>query len=187
MGLKSLDLKDRSFLIQFGDIVSEFGHEIPRLKKIINLKYVTDKNVFEKEIFNLLGLESTEKIKPYILTTDDKREEYIWWILYFSKSPEKFEDPNNELIRKQLESEKYAYITCLQIRDNLRQNNYGTQILSKSGKDILEEFHNVRWVFSKQQLIQYYKYFGMEIVNNAQNKDGLFIWTFNEKTFRKRY
>jgi hypothetical protein len=37
--------------------------------------------------------------------------------LNFSSSPERFIDSNNELIRQQLESEKYAYLSCLQIRD----------------------------------------------------------------------
>ena len=77
MVLKSLDVKDRDFLIQFGDIVSEFGNEIPRLKKIANLKYITNTAIFEKKIFNTLGLNSSEIIKPYMITTDDKKAEYI--------------------------------------------------------------------------------------------------------------
>jgi hypothetical protein len=77
MNLLNPDIQDRSFLIQFQDIISEFGEEIPRLKKIKDLKYTTDTEIFQEEMLDLLGLEHTEKIMPYILTTDDKRKEYI--------------------------------------------------------------------------------------------------------------
>jgi len=187
MKLSNPDLKDRSFLIQFQDIISEFWNEIPRLKEIKNLKYTTNTEVFQKEIFNQLGLENTEKIKSYILTTNDRKEEYIWGLLSFSKSPEKFTDLNNETIKQQLESEKYSYITCLQIREILRWTNYWVELFSKSVNEILKEFHKFRWVVSKEKLLPYYKYFWFEPINTMKNEDGLFILTCDEKSFKKRH
>lgn len=187
MKLTNPDLKDRSFLIQFQDIISEFWNDIPRLKEIKNLKYVTDVETFKKAIFNQLGLENTEKITPYILTTDDENKEYMWGLLSFSKSPEKFIDQNNEIIKQQLEREKYNFITCLQIRDVFRPSNYGMELLSKSTEKILKEFHSIRWVVSKPELLTYYKYLGGKIINDSENKDGLFIVACDEKSFKKRH
>jgi hypothetical protein len=187
MKLKNPDLKERTFLIQFQDIISEFWNEIPRLKEIKDLKYVTDTEVFKNELFNQLWLEKTERINSYILTTDDKREEYIWGLLSFSKSPEKFTDLNNEIIKQQLEREKYSYITCLQIRDVLRWPNYWAELFSKSVSEILKEFHKFRWVVSKEKLLPYYKYFWFEPINTINNEDGLFILTCDEKSFKKRH
>jgi hypothetical protein len=56
-----------------------------------------------------------------MLTTNDKRQEYLGGVLVFpDQSPEKFQDPYNEIIRKQLENAKYPFVTCLQTRKDLR-------------------------------------------------------------------
>ncbi|MCF7834487.1 hypothetical protein K9M48_00330 [Candidatus Gracilibacteria bacterium] len=186
MKLLEPNIEDRTFLIQFGDIVSEFGQEIPRLKKIENLKYFTDANVFKSELFNTLGIDHQETISPYILTKDDRGKEYIGGLLSFSQSPEMFTDPNNELVRQELESAKYAYITCLQIRDVLRGGNYGIELLSKAFEKILDRFEKVWGVVSKQELLSYYAYFGAKIENQIDNNDNLFLITMDRQGFKKR-
>jgi predicted GNAT family N-acyltransferase len=107
--------------------------------------------------------------------------------LNFSSSPERFVDQNNELIRQQLESEKYAYLSCLQIRDAFRSDRAGVELLSKSLEWILKEFHKVRCVVEDPKLLSYYKYFGAEIVNEVLNKDKLYILIWDEKSFAKRH
>lgn len=188
MKLKEPQLEDRSFLIQFHDILGEFWHEIPWLQKIENLKYVTNADVFRQELIQGLWLDSSVKINSYILTTDDQREEYLWWLLHFSVSPEVFKDKNNETIRKQLEcTDTYSYVTCLQIRDVFRTGRYGVELFSKWMDNILREFPKIWWVISQEKLIPYYRYFGGKIVNTMQNKDWLAFITFDEKSFIKRH
>ena len=187
MQLNKLELEDRSFLIQLDEIFKEFWGHIPWLDKIKNLKYFTDAEVFSSQLLENLWLEPNAKINPYILTTGMKWQEYVWSLLNFSSSPERFIDPNNELIRQQLECEKYAYITCLQIRDVFRNERYWTEILSKSIEEILKQFHKFRWVVSDQKLLHYYSRFGLDIANDMPNKDWLYIITSDEKKFIKRH
>jgi len=187
MKLKTSTIETRDFLIQFNDILGEFWREIPRLEKISNTKYITNVDAFKQQMFQLLELEPTAKITPYMLTTDDKNEEYIWGLLHFSSSPEKFKDKNNEIIKKQLASENYSYLTCLQIRDAFRGGNHGVELFSKSVEKILKEFHRFRWVVSDEKLLPYYQYFGAEIINNMDNKDHAALIIGDEKSFIKRH
>lgn len=186
MKLLQPNIEDRTFLIQFWDIISEFWKEIPRLKKIENLKYFTDANIFKRELFNLLWIDHQATISPYILTRDDRWQEYIWWLLSFSQSPEKFLDPNNEDIRVQLEQAKYEYITCLQIRDVLRWTNYWRELLSKAFEKILDRFEKVWWVVSKEELLWYYSYFWAKVENQIKNDDNLFLITIWKEWFKRR-
>jgi hypothetical protein len=140
------------------------------------------------EILETLSLNPTTEITPYILVDwSTKRQEYIWSILNFSSSPERFKDPNNERIRNQLESEKYAYLTCLQIRDVFRSGRVWVELLWKSLEQIFKKFSRVRCVVEDPRLLPYYKYFGAEIVNEALNTDGLYLLVWDEKSFMKRY
>jgi hypothetical protein len=187
MKLNKLALEDRSFLIQFDEIFKEFWGHIPWLDKIKDVKYLTDTDVFSSQLLENLWLNPDVEINPYILTNDVKWKEYIWSILNFSTSPEHFVDPNNEVIRQQLEHEKYAYITCLQIRDVFRNERYWTEIISKSVEQMLKQFHKFRWVVSDPKLLPYYGRFGFEVVNDMPNKDWLYIITSDEKLFIKRH
>jgi hypothetical protein len=180
MELLEPKVEDRTFLIQFWDIVSEFWNEIPWLKEIIDLKYITEWSIFKDEIFQTLWLDKTDSFTSYILTTNDRRKEYIWGLRTFSKSPEKFEDTNNEIVRKQLESADYAYITCLQIRDVLRWSNYWRELFAKALAQVLDRFEKVWWVVSHKELLPYYSYFGAKIENNIENKDNLTLITWDK-------
>jgi hypothetical protein len=51
----------------------------------------------------------------------------------------------------------------------------------------LKEFYRVRCVVSDPKLISYYTYFGAKIVNDMPNKDWLYIMTWDEKSFDRRY
>jgi len=187
MKLNKLELESRPFLIQFDEISKEFGNHIPWFNKIKKLKYITDVKEFKLAILQTLWLDLATKINPYILTTGTKGQEYVWSVLNFSSSPERFVDPNNELIRQQLESEKYAYLSCLQIRDIFKTDKPWMELLSKSLHEILKEFHRVRCVVQDPKLLSYYTYFGAELVNNTRNKDWLYIMSWDEKSFTKRH
>lgn len=187
MKLNKLELEDRSFLIQFDEIFKEFWGHIPWLDKIKNVKYLTNTDVFSSQLLENLWLNSNVEINPYILTNDAKWKEYVWSILNFSSSPECFVDKNNEVIRQQLEHEKYAYITCLQIRDIFRYSKYWTELMSKSLEEIVKKFDKFRWVVSNPNLLEYYKGFGLEIVNNMPNKDSLYLVSCDGKTFIKKH
>lgn len=187
MKLNKLELEDRSFLIQLDEIFKEFWGHIPRLDKIKDVKYLTDVDVFSSQLLENLCLDPSVHINPYILTTDTRWKEFVWSILNFSSSPERFIDPNNEVIREQLEYEKYAYITCLQIRDVFRNHGNWTELMSKSIEQIIKKFDKFRWVVSNPKLLDYYRRFGLEIVNTSQNQDWLYLVTSDEKTFKKRH
>lgn len=186
MQLQKLSVEDRSFLIQFNEIEKEFGNHIPWFNKIRNLKYLTEATQLKPQILEALQLDPSVQIDPYILTADTRWKEYVWSILNFSSSPEHFIDNNNETIRKQLENEKYAYITCLQIREIFRSERKWRELLSKAMDEIVKKFSQVRWVVSDPKLLPYYTRLGMNIVNNFPNEDWLYLITADEKLLSQR-
>lgn len=85
-----------------------------------------------------------------------------------------------------MESEKYAFITCLQVREVLRPGtSYGKQIFSQALENIFEEYPNFRGVISDPRLVRYYQRLGIEILNDMNNEDGVCIGIGNEKTFKR--
>lgn len=187
MKLNKLALEDRSFLIQFDEIFKEFWWHIPWLDKIKDVKYITDVSIFSSQLLENLWLTPDTEINPYILTNDAKWKEYIWSILNFSTSPEQFLDPNNETIRQQLEHQKYAYITCLQIRNVFRNERHWTEIISKTIEQIIKKYDKFRWVVSNPRLLEYYKRFGLDVINEPSNKDWLYLISWDTKKFIKRH
>ncbi len=187
MQLQKLSVEDRSFLIQMNEIEREFKNHIPWFNKIKDLKYFTDTDELKPKILETLQLDPSVQIDPYILTADTRWKEYVWSILNFSSSPECFLDPNNEIIRQQLDSEKYTYLSCLQIRDVFRTWRVGVELLSKTLHQIFQTIPKVQCVVADERLLSYYKYFGGEIVNEMVNKDHLYIMTCDQKDFIKRH
>lgn len=187
MQLQKLSLEDRSFLIQINEMEKEFGNHIPWFNKIKNLKYLTEATELKPQILNTLQLDPSVQIDPYILTADTRWREYVWSVLSFSSSPERFQDPNNEIIRKQLDHEQYIYLSCLQIRDLFRSGRVGVDMLSKILHQIFKIVPKVQCVVTDQRLVSYYKYFGGEIVNEMLNQDNLHIMTCDQKNFTKRH
>jgi len=187
MKLNKLELEYRSFLIQLDEIFKEFWWHIPRLDKIKDVKYITDTEFFSAQLLENLWLDPKVEINPYILTTDTRGKEFVWSILNFSSSPERFIDSDNELIRQQLESEKYAYITCLQIRDVFRNSRCWIELISNSLEQIIKKFDRFWWVVSDPKLLNYYSRFGLDVVNSSKNKDWLYLISWDSKTFIKRH
>lgn len=187
MQLQKLSVEDRSFLIQLNEIDKEFGNHIPWFNKIKGLKYLTDATELKPQILETLQLDPSVQVDPYILTADTKWKEYVWSVLSFSSSPECFLDPNNEIIRQQLDREKYIYLSCLQIRDVFRTWRVGVELLSKALHQIFQTIPKVQCVVADERLLSYYKYFGGEIVNEMFNKDDLYIMICDQKKFVKRH
>lgn len=187
MQLQKLAVEDRSFLIQLNEIEKEFGNHIPWFNKIKGLKYLTDATELKPQILETLQLDSSVQIDPYILTADTRWKEYVWSILNFSSSPERFLDNTNETIRKQLEDNSYAYITCLQIRDGFRQNRLWTELISRSLEQILKRFEKFWWVVEYSKLLPYYERFGLQVINNYENEDNLWLIVGDIDSFVKRH
>lgn len=173
MHIQSPSMAGRGFLIQFLDIMQEFGETIPWLRPASSLRYVTNGAHFNREFSRLLGCEPSSVV-PYQLTTREEAHEYLGGLLHFRSSPEDFRDPGNREIMWQLEREGASYITCLQVRDVKRGQGYGTELVRKAMCTV-QKTHVRVWAVCEQELSPWYEAAGATALNAPHNKDGLAI------------
>jgi len=173
MNIVSVDLSDRSFLIQFWEIVQEFGEEIPWLEKISTARYVAGADRFRDRILQGLRLPDESMIEPLQIMSSGA--EYLGGILRFSESPENFTDPFNRSIHHNLSEQGLPFLSCLQIRKDQRDHRYGPTLLNWIVEDTLSKHGNFWAVTSEMRLIHWYESSGATIMSPLVNEDDLWI------------
>lgn len=188
MRLQQNSLESRTFVLQCNQVLHTFGkYDIPWLRNLSELMYITNPKEFETKLLQAMGSSNLQTITPYTLVTNTKERKYVGGMWRFGTSPEIFESNDLETIRKQLEEEKYAYMSCLHVRDMFRGKMYGTELFSKALQKIMEMYPKAWGVVSEPELLHWYEYFGGKVQNCMNgNEDKLAIVTFDERTIRRR-
>lgn len=174
------DLRSRSFLIQFYEIIMEFGKEIPWLAPLINIGFSTDSIYFRDQILKKLGCEE-EGIMPYQFIAPETGKYFVGGLLHFSKSPENFKSSVNRDIQEKLESEKAAYISCLQIRQPFRFSGNGKELMERTLRVILKEHGKVWGVVAHPELLSMYTGLGARVHSTLHNKDKLAVISWSNQ------
>ena len=130
MLLKKQIISSRAFLLQFMQIMQEFGAIIPWLKELENICFYTNRAYFERELSRIIGI-SKEMIIPYQLLTSGNEREFFGGLIHFTKSPERFKDKQIAKLQAELESVGASYLTCLYVRDVKRGQKTGTEIMRR--------------------------------------------------------
>jgi GNAT superfamily N-acetyltransferase len=178
MQLVTRSLRGRSFLLQFLEIMQEFGHEIPWLEPLRNIHYSTNATYFRDHVLKGLGCKEPEDIVPFQLVTTDPSREYLGGILHFPRTPDRFRDRRNQALLEQLTHERYSFFTCLQVRSVIRGHGYGNEIMRKALKAILAAHGKVLGVASNPDLLSWYASLGAKIRSPRENRDNLWIITW---------
>jgi hypothetical protein len=173
MLLKKQIISSRAFLLQFMQIMQEFGGIIPWLKELENVCFYTNVKYFTRELSRTLGF-SKEMIIPYQFLTSGSEREFFGGLLHFTKSPEKFKDKKLAKIKFELELKGASYLTCLHVRDIKRGQKTGTEIMRRIVFRILEA-HPCIWGVCERDLVEWYVSLGASILNNGDNYDGLAV------------
>lgn len=174
MRLIKRSLRGRTFLLQFQEIMAEFGHEIPWLEPLHSLKFSTNATYFRDKLLRGLNCEE-EEIVPFQLITSDESMEYVGGMLYFPKSPERFKDKANQCVEEVLSARGYCYTSCLQIRDVFQKKGYGSKLMKKALHVISADFGQVWGVVSDLKTARFYENLGAKIQSPLENKDRLWI------------
>jgi len=168
-------LASRVFLLQFLQIMAEFGKKIPWLYQLRNLQWSSNAQYFRDRLLLHFQCSDPSDIVPYQFVSDDPSREYNGGIVYFRKTPEIFIDPVNIEILNDLQARDYHYASCLQVRDDHRIPRHGQEIM-KRVINLMRIEHRSFWgVFSDSRLLNWYLRLGARLLNPAPNKDNLYL------------
>ena len=178
MILQPASLRGRRFLIQFYEVMREFGGEIPWLDGMNEMRFATNGAWFCEELQRRLG-QREGTITPYQFVDEDDAGTFVGGILHFDHHPENLRDARNGEAVEHLMADGASYISCLQVRDPRRSAGVGTQMMQRAIDSILDRHGAVWGVVSDPQLIQWYRALGAELLSPLDNKDGFWIVNWN--------
>jgi hypothetical protein len=174
MHLRPVSLRGRRFLIQFYELMAEFGDEIPWLDGMNEMRFATNGEWFRDELLRRLGQRNGD-ITPYQFVDQDDAGTFVGGILHFEQSPECLRDIRNCEIVEELNSKGASYISCLQVRTPRRGVGAGKQMMRRAIDAILDHHGAVWGVVSDPKLIPLYESLGAERRSPIQNQDDLWV------------
>ncbi len=172
--LVPVEVASRSFLLQFFSIMQEFGTEIPWLRPLHGIAYATNTTYFRDQMLLRMGIDEGD-VFPYQVLTRDGAREYVAGILHFTQSPERFIDPVHVGLCEYLKSERYQYISCLQVRTGHRGVGMGDFAIRSALNVILARHERVWGVVAHRELLDWYVKLGATVLSPTHNKDNLWI------------
>ncbi len=174
MRLQPVSLRGRRFLIQFHELMTEFGGVIPWLDGLDELRFATNGAWFEDRLLRRLG-QRNGFITPYQFVDGNEARTYVGGILFFGQSPEILRDPRNVEIAERITSEGTRFISCLQVREVRRSDGVGGTMMSRAVRAIQQEHGAVWGVVSDPRLLPWYASLGAKTPSPLDNKDRLWI------------
>jgi len=174
MRLQSPSLRGRRFLIQYYQIMEEFGRVIPWLAGLDDLKYATEGNWFRDELARQTG-NRPEGVTAYQLVDEDPAKMFIGGLLHFEEMPELFRDQRHHQLAEQLKANGSSFVSCLQIRSALKQLGMGNELMQRAIKVILRDQGPFWGVASNPQLLPWYRSLGAQTPSPEHNRDNLWI------------
>ena len=177
MQLRCPDPDSREFLIQFEQIMREFGGVIPWLDDLDDLRYATNRVWFTGELSRRLGQRNGSVI-PHQFVEENEAETYIGGFLLFGQSPENLRDRRNGKIAERLALEGARFISCLQVREPKRGIGVGKKMMARAIDVIREKSGGVWGVVSNPDLVSWYEALGGTILSPRNNDDNLWIIHF---------
>lgn len=174
MRLQPVSLRGRRFLIQFIELMAEFGSVIPWLDGMDEMRFATNGEWFRDELLRRTG-QRDGNVTPYQFVDGDGARTYVGGILLFDQSPEILRDRRNCEIAERLASEGASFISCLQVRETRRSSGVGGKMMTRAVRAIQLRHGAVWGVVSDPLLLPWYAALGAQIPSTPNNKDGLWI------------
>jgi len=174
MRLQSVGLRGRRFLVQFYEIMREFGRVIPWLDGVEDIRFATNGAYFRDGILRRTRQRDGD-ITPYQFVESDDGRTFIGGMLHFTHSPERLADARNREVAERLTAEGASFISCLQIRPSLRAAGVGTSMMRRALRAILVDKGAVWGVVSNPHMREWYRSLGARTPSPIENRDGLWI------------
>lgn len=174
MQLQSVSLRGRRFLIQFQEMMTEFGNVIPWLDGLDELRFATNGEWFRDRLLQRLG-QRNGVITPYQFVNEGEARIYSGGILLFEQSPETLHDRHNGEIAERLASDGARFISCLQVCTSRRGSGIGNRMMPRAIRAIQAEHGAVWGVVSDPRLLPWYAALGAQTPSPLDNTDGLWI------------
>jgi len=175
-------LAGRAFAIQFEQIMLEFGSCIPWLEPLKPLSFSTNGKYVRDRILQSFRCRDPFDITSLQFVTPDCSGEYIAGMMLFRYSPERFIDAGNQAISKELASSGYSFLSCLQVRNDLRNQGYGAGFVGKVFRTLVQTHGKVQWVVANRRSINTYISMGATLQSPLVNQDGVWLMSYNRKT-----
>lgn len=180
MRLQPVSLRGRRFLIQFNEMMAEFGTVIPWLDGMNELRFATNGEWFRDELMRRLG-QRDGNVTPYQFVDANGARTYAGGILLFGKSPETLRDRRNGEIAERLAHENSSFISCLQVRESRRERGLGTNLMTRAVATIRKTHGPVWGVVSDRRLLPWYGSLGASTPSPIENKDDLWIVSWSRE------
>lgn len=178
MRLEPVILRGRRFLIQFYEIMAEFGGVIPWLDGLDEMRFVTNGEWFVDELLCRLG-QRNGRVTPYQFVDANHARSFVGGILHFDVSPEHLRDCRNNGIVERLTADGASYISCLQVREPRRGTGVGNEMMRHAIQAILARHGSVWGVVSNPRLLPWYASLGANLESPLNNQDGLWVVQWN--------
>lgn len=156
MRLVERGLRSRAFLIQFGQIMGEFGEEIPWLHPLKGIEYATNASWFRDRFLRTLQCSDDSLVTPFQFVASDASCEYFGGMMHFAQSPERFRSKENVEVSEFLVDSGFHYISCLQVRDVRRGFGYGCDLMRRAIRTIKHRYGCVWGVVSSQWILDWH-------------------------------
>ncbi len=174
MRLQQVGLRGRRFLIQYLGIMEEFGSVVPWLAGMDDLRYATNAAHFRDTLLERTA-QGDGDITPYQFVLPGRPAEFVGGVLHFTYSPERLRDPRNREAAERLVSEGVHFVSCLQVRHELRGQGIGDVMFRRAIATILSEKGAFWGVVSDPRLLPWYRSLGVQTPSPCNNRDGLWI------------
>lgn len=174
MVLQQVSVRGRRFLVQFYEVMREFGREIPWLDGLDDLRYATNGEWFCDELARRTR-QSDGTVTPYQFVDSDSARTFVGGILHFAKSPERFCDGRNIEVAERLQAEHASFISCLQVRPERRSHDVGKTMMLRSIAAIRAKHGAVWGVAPNIRLRDGYVTLGAQSCSPEENSDNLWI------------
>ncbi len=180
MRLVQRSLEGRAFVIQFHEIMEEFGKDIPWLDSLKGLVFSTNGRYVRDRILETFRCEDPSDIVPIQFVTSDRGSDYTAGMILFRRSPEQLADPRNRAVCEELTALGYPFLSCFQVREVLRNQGHGPDLIKRVLATLLESHGKMHWIVSSLHQAHWYQAMGATLQSPLVNQDGLWILSYNK-------
>ncbi len=173
-------LKGRSFVIQFHEIIQEFGTCIPWLDPVRRLGFTTNGDCFRDQLLMAFGCDDESDIVPLQFVTSNRAREHVGGIMLFRQSPEQFADRTNIEASEVLRASGFPFLSCFQVRGELRNRGHGPDLAKRVFATLLKSHGKMQWVVTNPRMLQWYLAMGATLHSPLVNQDGCWLMSYDQ-------
>lgn len=176
MQLVQRSLRGRAFALQFQQIMAEFGDEIPWLRPVQPIIFVTNPTYFEEQLVGGLGCQDRDEVTAFQFVTSTRASEFVGGMIHIARSPEHFASPENQVAMDRLVRDGHHFISCIQIRGPYQGMGHGRELFRRALASVLEKYGKAWGVVSTKRMLAWYLSLGLGITAHSSPNNPEHLW-----------